>query len=106
MPDFGEVTVLTGATGFVGSLVLERLIKRGDPVVALIRADDDFDARRRLEELAENTWGDTSVVADVEAFASDLESDGLGLTPDAFDALARRSGAIVHCAASVKFDLS
>ncbi len=74
------ITVLTGATGFVGSLVLERSIERGAQVVALVRADDDAAARGRLEQLAEQTWGDPAVVAGVEAVAADLERERLGLT--------------------------
>lgn len=105
MTTHDDVTVLTGATGFVGSLVLERLIARGERVVALIRAADARDARRRLDELAEATWGDRDVVAHVEAVAADLEAPSLGLPDGAVDALARRTAAIVHCAASVRFDL-
>ncbi|MDO8213297.1 SDR family oxidoreductase [Conexibacter sp. CPCC 206217] len=101
-----DVTVLTGATGFVGSLVLERLLARGDRVAALVRARDDADARRRLEQLAEATWGDATVVAGVQVLAADVERDGLGLAPDAYDALAERAAAVVHCAASIRFDLS
>src|SRR5690606_24914917 len=80
-------TVLTGATGFVGSLVLERLIARGAPVTALVRARDDGHARRRLEELAVRTWGDAAVVANVAAVAADLERERLGLADAAYDAL-------------------
>jgi thioester reductase-like protein len=100
-----ETTLLTGATGFVGSMVLERLISRDAPVTVLIRAADDTEARRRLEELALRTWGDAAAVADVEALAADLECDRLGLAPHVYDALAERAVAVVHCAASVRFDL-
>ena len=101
----GETTVLTGATGFVGSMVLERLIARGAPVTVLIRAADDATARRRLEELALRTWGEEAVVAPVQVLAADLECDRLGLAPHVYDTLAERAGAVVHCAASVRFDL-
>lgn len=100
------ITVLTGATGFVGSLVLERLIARGSSVVALVRADSDDEALARLVKLAERTWGDSSMLSGVQAIAADLESEGLGLEPAAYRELAARAGAIVHCAASVRFDLS
>ncbi|HEY4280172.1 MAG TPA: SDR family oxidoreductase [Conexibacter sp.] len=100
-----EVTVLTGATGFVGSMVLERLIARGARVAALIRAANDDDARRRLDDLAVRVWGDATVVAGVQALAADVEHDGLSLSPAAYDALAERAAAVVHCAASVRFDL-
>jgi thioester reductase-like protein len=99
------ITVLTGATGFVGSVLLERLIARGTQVVALVRAEDDAEAQRRLEELATRTWGDRAVVAGVGALAADLEHGRFALSPGAYDALASRAAAIVHCAAAVRFDL-
>jgi thioester reductase-like protein len=99
------VTVLTGATGFVGSILLERLIARGTPAVALVRARDDSEAQHRLEELAVRTWGEGSLVAGVEAVAIDLERDHLALSQRVYDALAERTAAIVHCAAAVRFDL-
>lgn len=101
-----HVTVVTGATGFVGSLVLERLIADGVPALALVRAEDDAAARRRLEELAVKTWGDAAVVAGVEVLAADVERERLGLGAAAYDALAERAAALVHCAASIRFDLS
>jgi thioester reductase-like protein len=101
-----HVTVVTGATGFVGSMVLERLLQRGSPVLALVRAADADAARRRLEELAERTWGDRAVVAQVEVVAADVERERLGLDGAAYDALAARAAALVHCAASIRFDLS
>lgn len=100
------VTVLTGATGFVGSLALERLIARGDKVVTLVRAASDQEAAERLGRLAEQTWGDRSVLNGVQAIAADLERDRLGLKQPAYDALAARATAVLHCAASVRFDLA
>lgn len=100
-----ESVVLTGATGFVGSLTLERLLARGARVTALVRAPNDAAARERLDQLALRTWGDESMLADVCALAADLEHQRLGLHPAAYDALAADAAAIVHCAASVRFDL-
>ncbi len=105
MSSEADTIVLTGATGFVGSLVLERLIASGAQVTALVRAEDDAAARHRLEEIAQRTWGERTVVDGVDVLAADLERDRLGLHPAAHEALAARSAAVVHCAASVRFDL-
>lgn len=101
-----ETTVLTGATGFVGSMVLERLLGLGRPTTVLVRAADEVAARRRIEDLARRTWGDETVVASVDVLVADLERPQLGLSAEAYDALAARAEAVVHCAASVRFDLS
>ncbi len=105
-PADGHV-VLTGATGFVGTLVLERLLARPDvQVVALVRAADDGAAQARLEELARVTWGDAAPLEGrVRTLASDLGRPRLGLSEQAFDELADEAGTVVHCAASIDFDL-
>jgi thioester reductase-like protein len=83
--------LLTGATGFVGKEILDRLLSRGRRVYALVRAEDDAAAARRLEPHS----GLTPV-------AGDIEEPGLGLAPE----LTEDISAVIHCAASVSFDLS
>jgi thioester reductase-like protein len=82
--------LLTGATGFVGKEILDRLLDRGRRVYALVRAENDAAAARRLPGPAGLT-----------AVAGDIERPGLGLAPE----LAREVSTVLHCAASVSFDL-
>ena len=90
----GDV-LLTGATGFVGQELLDRLLARGDRHVhALVRAEDDEGAARRLPEDDR-----------LSAWAADIEREGLGLEPGIADALAERVSTVIHCAASVSFSL-
>jgi long-chain acyl-CoA synthetase len=76
---------VTGATGFVGSVVAARLIARGEDVVCLVRGDD---AQERL---------DAAAGPGARALAGDLLSG----VPE----LPRSVTEIVHCAASVAFTL-
>jgi long-chain acyl-CoA synthetase len=96
--------LLTGATGFVGMEVLARELR--DParnVFVLIRADDDAHATRRLHDTLHSIFGAVQPHAQrVTALAGDLEQPGLGIDP----ALAREITEIVHCAASVSFELT
>jgi long-chain acyl-CoA synthetase len=99
--------LLTGATGFVGMELLARLVSgRGSstqPVVALIRADDDAHATRRLHATLRSVFGAVApYAARVRAVAGDLERPGLGIDP----ALADSVTDIVHGAASVSFELA
>jgi thioester reductase-like protein len=87
--------LLTGATGFVGKEILDRFLDRDRQVFALVRADDDEAAARRLSPHARLT-----------AVAGDIERPGLGLAPAAAERLAEEVTTVVHCAASVSFDLS
>ena len=87
--------LLTGATGFVGREVLSRFLARGDrDVYALVRADDDTDAAGRLPGHERLT-----------AVAGDIERSGLGLSEETAGRLHGEVSTVVHCAASVSFDL-
>ena len=87
--------MLTGATGFVGQEVLDRLLAREDRNVhALVRATDDDAAARRLPGHPR-----------LNAWAADIERPGLGLDMRRFDELAERVSTVIHCAASVSFSL-
>jgi thioester reductase-like protein len=83
--------LLTGATGFVGREILDRLLARDREVFALVRADDDEAAAERLPRHARLT-----------AIAGDVERPGCGVDADRF---ANEVTTVMHCAASVSFDL-
>jgi thioester reductase-like protein len=87
---------LTGATGFVGREILSRFLARDDrPVFALVRADNDDDAAGRLPAHERLT-----------AVAGDIEQPGLGLAPGTRERLRREVTTVLHCAASVSFEMS
>ena len=98
---------LTGATGFLGMEVLARLLEAGDrDVVALVRADGDEAAARRLDGVLSTLWRDPAPYRDrVRAVAGDVTRPGLGLPQAQRTALAEDVGAVLHCAASIAFDL-
>jgi thioester reductase-like protein len=87
---------LTGATGFVGREILSRFLERDDRhVYALVRADNDDEAAGRLPAHERLT-----------AVAGDIEQRGLGLSDRTRERLSGEVGTVLHCAASVSFDLS
>jgi thioester reductase-like protein len=99
---------LTGATGFLGMEVLARLLEAPEcDVLALVRADDDAAAERRLDAVLATLWDDPSPYRDrVTAVRGDVTSPGLGLGSGPWRReLAERTHAVVHCAASISFDL-
>ena len=74
-------TLITGATGFLGSAVLRRLIMAGHDVRAMLRTNSD---RRNLEGLkVEEVFGDLS-------------------QPDSFDAALKGCDALFHVAADYR----
>jgi thioester reductase-like protein len=86
---------LTGATGFVGREILSRFLDRDDcHVFALVRAENDDEAAGRLPAHDRLT-----------ALAGDIESNNLGLEAGSRERLSREVTTVVHCAASVSFDM-
>ncbi len=87
--------LLTGATGFVGKEILSRFLARDDrQVYALVRAADDDEAAERLPAHPRLT-----------AVAGDIERTGLGLSDASAERLRDEVTNVLHCAASVSFDL-
>jgi long-chain acyl-CoA synthetase len=98
---------LTGATGFLGMEVLARLLERDDrDVICLVRAPDDEGARARLNGVLHQLWRDPApYAARARAVAGDVTRPGLGIAGAARAALAEEIGSVMHCAASISFDL-
>jgi thioester reductase-like protein len=87
--------LLTGATGFVGMELLRRFLSAGDRrIYALVRASDDLAAAERLP-----------AHPCLSAVAGDIEQPGLGLSRASADRLTGEVNTVVHCAATVSFDL-
>jgi len=99
--------ILTGATGFLGMEVLARLLEHDDrEVLALVRASDTAAAEARVDGVLRRLWRDPSPYRErVRAVPADLTRPGLGLSSAARERLADRAGTVLHCAASIAFDL-
>jgi thioester reductase-like protein len=99
--------LLTGATGFLGMDMLARLIDKGDEeVVVLIRAEDEHGARERLAEVLGRLYDEVpAAAAKVCVARGDLTEAGLGLSAAKREQLVGSVDRIIHCAASISFEL-
>lgn len=114
VPRSGRTYLLTGATGFLGKVVLETLIRRReeldlDRVILLIRPRKGIGARERFTReilgspcfaRCPTAWPDS-----VDVLEATLEDPGLGFGPTVRSDLAARVTHVLHTAASVDFDL-
>jgi thioester reductase-like protein len=109
LPTRTDAVLLTGVTGFVGTAVMLRILERSDrPVVALVRAADRREASARVRAALAEVAPPERVEAYMSrttALPADLLVDGLGLDHADGEQLARACDEIIHCAASVVFDL-
>ncbi len=110
----GARVLLTGSTGFVGKVVLEELLRRRDElgverVYLLIRPRTNKSASERLKQDVVPSPCFSRLEAGWQNFchpvAGDITEAGLGVSEG--DGAMLRSDAthIIHCAASVRFDL-
>jgi nucleoside-diphosphate-sugar epimerase len=74
-------------------------------VLALIRAADDAGAEQRLDDVLATLWDDPAPYRErVIAVRGDVTQPGMGLN-SRWDEVAERAQAVLHCAASISFDL-
>jgi thioester reductase-like protein len=99
--------LLTGATGFVGMSVLARLLDRTDrDVLTLVRAENQDDADARMRGVLATLFDEPYRYADrVRAVVGDLVQPDLGMSIRAREQVASEVDEIIHCGASVAFDL-
>ena len=110
----GREILLTGATGFVGKVVLEALLRRRAAlgiarVHVLIRPGAGSSARERFAVEVERSPCFVGLPADwtrdVAVVEGDVTKADCGLAPEAREALAACVTHVLHLAASVEFDL-
>lgn len=100
---------LTGATGTIGSELLPRFLDEPDTLLTvLIRARDDEALGKRVADLL--AWcgiaPDDPRIERLDARRGDISAPDFGLGGAALAELGRSLTHIVHCAASVKLNLS
>ncbi len=102
-------TLLTGASGFLGRHVLWELLSQpGQRVLCLLRDDRRegvaVERLRRLLDAPEAALSDEAKRR-CTLIVGDLADDKLGLSSDQYDGLTAEISDIVHCAATVRFNL-
>jgi thioester reductase-like protein len=105
----GNNVFLTGGTGFLGTEIMKRVLERhpASRLTLLVRSSPRESATER-DKLLAKTFGQDAARRHrdrVDVVAGDISQGGLGLEPGQRDALRSRVDHLIHCAATVRFDL-
>ena len=91
-----EGILLTGATGALGSMLLQRLCREGHDLLCLVRADDNDAARARIEAIVGKH-------DNVSVLRGDVTEPRCGLTENDCKTLAGRFNRVLNCAGCISF---
>jgi len=108
----GKTVFITGATGFMGKVLLEKLLRSTEVsrVYLLIRPKKGVPTQARLHTLMEAAVFDRlrkdnkEFLHKVEAVSGDITEESLGLSHEEDSLLAESVNIVFHCAATVRFD--
>ncbi|MGC9516669.1 MAG: SDR family oxidoreductase [Methanomicrobiales archaeon] len=102
----GQV-LFTGATGFLGTQIIRRLIKKDCNILVLVRGKDYESALNHLKR-SWREWPNliASIDKNVQIINGDLSEYNLGLDEKEYDQLTDKINYIIHCAADLRLDAS
>jgi thioester reductase-like protein len=106
----GDNVLLTGATGFLGSEILKRILVRHPRtrLTLLVRSTTRETARERVDKLLARTFGQGEASRHgerVDVVEGDISLRGAGMDVERATKLVPRIDHVIHCAATVRFDL-
>jgi thioester reductase-like protein len=103
--------LLTGATGFLGSEIMKGLLTRHPRarLSLLVRSTHRETGRERIDKLLARLFGPEEAARHagrIEVVEGDISLRGVGMDSERYARLVDRIDHVIHCAASVRFDLS
>ncbi|MBM0274302.1 thioester reductase domain-containing protein [Micromonospora tarensis] len=96
------LSLVTGATGFLGSAIVARLLRQGHSIRCVVRGETDGDRVGRLRAALGDQVDEWSRI---EVVPGDLSRSRLGLSEADFRSLGRGVSHVVHCGARVNMTL-
>ncbi|GAB0091207.1 Fatty acyl-CoA reductase [Sergentomyia squamirostris] len=108
----GKSIFITGGTGFLGKVIMEKLLRscNVDTIYLLIRDKKGKDIHTRVEDIFEDVLYDRlrekspKFKHKVHAIAGDCSLPGLGISPHDREMLVNSVNIVFHAAATVRFD--
>ncbi|XP_066153672.1 fatty acyl-CoA reductase wat-like [Euwallacea fornicatus] len=108
----GGTVFLTGATGFIGKLILEKILRTLPvrKVFILVREKENESPSQRVQQMFESPifdglkWSNPEVINKVVTLEGNCALPMLGLGQENVETIIKEVDVILHCAAAVWFD--
>ena len=109
----GKSLFLTGVTGFIGQVILEKLLRACpgiEKIYVLLRPKKDLGCHERLQAVFKSPLFHSLMESDVQAaekvipVAGDISEENLGMTEEDWIRVSDDVNIIIHNAASVRFN--
>lgn len=102
LPDNKENVLITGATGFLGSALLSRLLADTDyTCYCIVRSDSVNAGLKRIEQTFESYGLNNFNSCRIRIICGDISKDNFGLNDDLYKSLSEKIFRVYHCAAAV-----
>lgn len=111
----GKTIFITGGTGFMGKVLLEKLLRDCSDlkcIYVLLRSKDEIQLQEKITKLRSNRVFDVvrernaDALKKLVAISGDMTVNGLALRPIDLQLVTDTVNIVFHCAASVRFDES
>lgn len=97
-----KVYVLTGGSGYLGSLMVVEILKKGDKVVLFGRGKNGLSFRERIDDIISKIYP-AYPKENIQTIETDLQKDNLGLEDKEIFKLKNRVSGFWHLAANLSF---
>ena len=103
-----KIALITGATGFLGSKLLEQVVNKYDTVYCIVRGIDIKKSYERLMNVLKNNKIsiDKNNLNKIKIVLGDVSEQKLGLNSELYNSLSTSVDTVYHCAANVNNILS
>ncbi|MBN2858242.1 MAG: SDR family oxidoreductase, partial [Candidatus Delongbacteria bacterium] len=95
--------LLTGATGFLGSFILNGLLEKGYFPVILARPSKDQSAYERISTVLKWFGKNIQDHPELKIFEGSLEEEKFGLSDNEFIYMSENTDELIHCASDTDF---
>jgi thioester reductase-like protein len=108
----GGAVFITGASGYVGALVLEKLLRCTNisAIYVMLRSKKNEDVQSRLNKMLNSSpvmhlLRNNPVLSKVKAVAGDMKEAGLGISNEDRRFMAGDVHTVIHCAADIRLEV-